>query len=42
MNFPSFFRAQQIMMVSENYENILTKENLLLWNEILKNITKLR
>ena len=40
--FPSNVRAQQFMLVTENEENILTKSNLELMNDIMKNISDLR
>ena len=40
--FPSNIRAQQIMLVAEKGKNILTKPNLELLNDIMKNISTLR
>ena len=42
LNIPSKTRAQQFIIVTENDENILTKANLYLLNDIMKNISKLR
>ena len=40
--FPSKMRAQQFMLISENDENIITKANLDLLNNIMKDISKIR
>jgi hypothetical protein len=42
LNIPSKTRAQQFIIVTENDENILTKANLYLLNDIMRNISKLR
>ena len=41
-NFPSKSRIQQFMLVSENGQNVLTKENFKLLLTISQDISKLR